>query len=212
VKKETKEKLFTWSGTMLIRLLGSTLRIRMNDEGDFLTGKHPAPFLLAFWHNRLLAMPMVFIRHYRNRKGVAALISSSRDGRMISDIIRRLGYGVVNGSSSRRAASATLELVECIQSGKDVGITPDGPRGPRYKLNSGLIFLAQKTGAPILPVHVEYSRCIRFNSWDRFMVPLPFSRVDIHFGKIHHIPENLTKEEFEAERARIENVMQPATL
>lgn len=212
MKKETKENLTASLATLLIRAITITLRTRFKDEADFLSGNHPAPYVFAIWHNRLLSSPVIFKRYFRKRKGVTALISQSRDGRLISSIILRLGMGVVNGSSSRGGAAAMLELTDWIRGGTDIAITPDGPRGPVYKLSNGPMFLAQKTGAPLVPVQVEYSRCLRFKSWDRFMVPLPFSRVDIHFGKMHHIPETLTPEEFEAERAKIETIMQPVTL
>jgi lysophospholipid acyltransferase (LPLAT)-like uncharacterized protein len=212
VKKATKEKLTAWAGATFLRVLSATLRAHFVDECDFLTGRHPEPYVFALWHNRLLSSPVIFKRFFRKRKGVTALISQSRDGKMISDIILRLGMGVVNGSSSRGGAAAMLELTNWIRGGTDIAITPDGPRGPVYKLSSGPLFLAQKTGAPLVPVYVEYSRCIRFKSWDRFMVPLPFSRVDIRFGKMHPIPPDLTPEEFEAKRAEFETTMQPVTL
>jgi lysophospholipid acyltransferase (LPLAT)-like uncharacterized protein len=91
-------------------------------------------------------------------------------------------------------------------------ITPDGPRGPCYKLGQGLVFLAQKNALPVVPVHVEYSRCIRLKSWDRFMIPLPFSRVEFTFGAVEHIRPTTTNEEFEAERLRLEKILQPVNL
>ncbi|HWB57924.1 MAG TPA: lysophospholipid acyltransferase family protein, partial [Chthoniobacteraceae bacterium] len=182
MKKETKEKLISWLGAKLVRAIGCTLRIHVKDEAGFLSGEKGGPCLIAFWHNRLIILPELFKRHYGARKGVVALISQSRDGTFISNIVRRLGMRVVNGSSSRGGAAAALELINFVRGGFDAGITPDGPRGPRYHVDAGLIFLAQRTRAPILPVNAEYSRCIRFRSWDRFMVPLPFSRVDVTLG------------------------------
>lgn len=212
MKRETRDKITSWLGAKLIRAIGCTLRIHIKDEVGFRSGVQVPPCLLSFWHNRLLVLPELFKRFYPERKGVVALISQSRDGTFVSNIVRRLGLGVVNGSSSRGGAAAALELVNCIRSGMDAGITPDGPRGPRYQLDGGLIFLAQKTRAPILPLYVEYSRCIRFKSWDGFMVPLPFSRVDVTFGPLQKVKQTETPEEFEAERVRIEKIMQPVTL
>ena len=212
MKKETREKIISWLGAKFVRAIGFTLRIHIRDDADFFSRKHTKPYVVSFWHNRLFFLPELFKRHYGHRKGVVALISQSRDGKMISDMVRRLGLGVVNGSSSRGGAAAALELFNSIRSGMDAAITPDGPRGPRYHLDGGLIFLAQKTRAPILPLYVEYSRCIRFKSWDGFMLPLPFARADVTLGPLQRIEPTETPEEFEAERVRIEKIMQPVTL
>lgn len=212
MKNVTKAKFTSWFTAKFIRALGRTLRIRIKDEAGFFSGAHPSPYLVSFWHNRLIILPELFRRYYGSRKGVVALISQSRDGAFISDVVRRLGLGVVNGSSSRGGAAAALELINSVRSGLDAGITPDGPRGPRYHLDGGLIFLAQKTRAPILPLYVEYSRCIRFKSWDGFMLPLPFARVDVTLGALQRIAPTETPEQFEAERARIEKLLQPVTI
>jgi len=166
----------------------------------------------------MLAVPIAYLRYYTplvrsgERKGAVVLISRNRDAQLISSIMARFKIGVVSGSSSRGGASALRELADCIKQGLDVNITPDGPRGPRYQLGPGLVFLAQKTGAPILPIRVEYSQCIRFNSWDGFMVPLPFSHVALTFQEFEQVPADLTDESFEQQRSRLEKVMQPETL
>jgi lysophospholipid acyltransferase (LPLAT)-like uncharacterized protein len=212
VKKETKQKIMSWLGANLVRAVGCTLRIRVKDEADFFARAHDKPCIVSFWHNRLMVAPEVFRRYFSGRKGGVALISQSRDGKFISDIVSRLGLVVVNGSSSRGGTAAMLELIDSIRNGMDAGITPDGPRGPRYHVDDGLVFLAQKTSAPVMPLHVEYARCIRFKSWDGFMVPLPFTRVDITFGALQSIGPTQTPGEFETERLRIEKIMQPVTL
>jgi lysophospholipid acyltransferase (LPLAT)-like uncharacterized protein len=115
--------------------------------------------------------------------------------------------GAVRGSSSRRGAVALLELSGKIEDGYDVIVTPDGPRGPRYQLGPGVIFLAEKTGAPIMPIEIQYSRAIRLGTWDRFEIPLPFSRVDVTLHPRHHIASMESEEAFEAERQSLETVM-----
>jgi len=112
-------------------------------------------YIGALWHNRLLIFPLVLQRFFPNRPG-AALISASRDGDLLADAIHRFGYDVVRGSSSRLGASAILQLTETLASGRDVVITPDGPRGPAYELGQGIVFLAQKSDAPVLPMNLEY--------------------------------------------------------
>ena len=104
-------------------------------------------------------------------------------------------------------AAALLELSDVLNSGHDVLITPDGPRGPAYELGPGIIFLAQKTGAPVVPVHMEYSSCWRVKSWDRFIIPRPFSKVRVIVGQPQQIRSTSTPEEFETERLRLQDAM-----
>jgi lysophospholipid acyltransferase (LPLAT)-like uncharacterized protein len=104
-------------------------------------------------------------------------------------------------------ASATLELAGVLDAGRDVLITPDGPRGPAYELGPGIVFLAQKSGAPIQPINMEFSSCWRVNSWDRFILPRPFSKVRVLFGPLHRVGSTNTPEEFETERKRLQDAM-----
>ncbi len=163
-------------------------------------------YLGALWHNRLLIFPLVLQRFFPNRPG-AALISASRDGDLLADAIHRFGYDVVRGSSSRLGASAILQLTETLASGRDVVITPDGPRGPAYELGPGIVFLAQKSGALVLPMNLEYSRCWRLGSWDRFIIPQPFSKVRVLISRPLRVKPTSTPEEFEAERRRVQDAM-----
>jgi lysophospholipid acyltransferase (LPLAT)-like uncharacterized protein len=104
-------------------------------------------------------------------------------------------------------AAALLELSNVLNSGHDVLITPDGPRGPAYELGPGIIFLAQKTGAPIVPITMEYSSCWRVKSWDRFIIPRPFAKVRVIIGQPHRVRSTSTPEEFENERLHLQNAM-----
>ena len=151
-------------------------------------------------------MPHILKKFTPARHG-AALISASRDGELLTMAIHRFGFGVVRGSSSRMGASALLQLTEVLASGGDVVITPDGPLGPVYQLGPGLVFLAQKTGAPVLPMNIEYSSCWRIKNWDRFIIPRPFSRVRVTFGEPVQVAATKTDEEFEAERLRLQELM-----
>lgn len=213
-----KEKLISWIAAWSMRAVGRTLRIRIQDDSGFFSGVRKEPVIFAYWHNRMLAVPIAYLRHYTKmvrrgeRKGAVVLISKNRDARLVSAVMARFGIRVVSGSSSSGGATALRELAGCIESGLDVNITPDGPRGPCYKLSSGLVFLAQRTGAAILPIHVEYSRCVRFKSWDGFMAPLPFSKVEMTFGKFEFVGQTETADELEAERQRLERVLQPKTV
>ena len=95
-----------------------------------------------------------------------------------------------------------------VDEGTDVFVTPDGPRGPRYRVNPGIVLLAQKTGAPVMPVRVTYSRCLRLKSWDRFMIPLPFARVDVVLDTPLDFAAVEGNADFERERARLELILQ----
>ena len=163
-------------------------------------------YIAALWHNRLLLISFVLKKFFPQRPG-AGLISASRDGDLIADVTERFGFDAVRGSSSRMGAAALLELSDVLNSGHDVLITPDGPRGPAYELGPGIVFLAQKTGAPVVPVHMEYSSCWRVKSWDRFIIPRPFSRVRVIVGQPQQIRSTSTPEEFETERLRLQDAM-----
>ncbi len=201
-----KETIIPWLVAWVLRLLGSTLRIRVDDRSGLNSGTLREPTIWIFWHNRMCVMPIVYARFYKHRHG-AVLASSSKDGAIIAGVMERFGVGNVRGSTSRRGAEALLELTRLVENGGDVVLTPDGPRGPRYVLGSGAISLAQNTGAPVVPISVEYSSCWRLRSWDGFMIPRPFSTVRAIFGQPHRVRSTTTSEEFEAERLRLQEVM-----
>ena len=183
-----------------------TLRYVVEDRGQILTRPVNEAGIGAVWHNRLLILPLVLRRFLPHRRG-AALISVSRDGAWIAELVQRVGFDVVRGSSSRQGVTAILQLADVLASGRDVVIAPDGPRGPVYQLGPGIIFLAQKSGAPVFAVQMEYSSCWRVKSWDRFILPRPFSKVRVIFGPPHQVRATTTEEEFESERLRLQNAM-----
>ena len=190
----------------MLQVLARTLRYEMDDRAGVVDARATGNYIAALWHNRLLLISFVLKKFFPERPG-AGLISASRDGEMIADVTRRFGFDVVRGSSSRMGASALRELGDVLASGRDVLITPDGPRGPAYQLGPGIIFLAQKTGAPVVPVNMEYSSCWRVKSWDRFIIPKPFSKVRVIIGPPQQIEPTSSDEEFESERLRLQNAM-----
>lgn len=197
------------AGAALLRLLFRTLRVRVRDEGAFLTSPPPHPVIYAFWHNRILAITATFLRVYpARRSGVLVLTSASRDGMWLGQLAARLGMGSVRGSSSRRGAAAMRELLARVAAGHDIAITPDGPRGPRYQLGSGLVYLAQKAGIPILPCHAKFHGALRLKTWDRFAIPVPFSRVEVTLGTPIHVPATAGGDAFEAACRKIESALQ----
>lgn len=192
-----------WLLAQLMRLLALTLRYRLDDQAGYLSGKLNGPVALLLWHNRIFAMPPIFERHCRPRRRAFVLTSASREGSLLALVLKRFGIGAVRGSTSRRASTAVREMAARIEAGEDAMITPDGPRGPRYRLQPGALFLAQKTGCALVLVHIEYSRCVRFKSWDGFAIPLPFARVTARSEPPLQISDSLSDEEFEAERQRL---------
>lgn len=202
----TLQKAAALAGAVLLRALFATLRLRVHDPHGFLANPPTKPVIYAFWHNRILAITAAFLRVYPpGRRGVLVLTSASKDGMWLGQLAARLGMGSVRGSSSRRGATAMRELLERVAQGYDIAITPDGPRGPKYELGSGLVYLAQKAGMPIIPCHARFGRTIRLKTWDRFAIPLPFASLDVTMGAALRVPANA--DDFEDQRKRIESVL-----
>jgi lysophospholipid acyltransferase (LPLAT)-like uncharacterized protein len=205
-KPTALQQAAAWIGAALMRALFATLRLRLHDPHGFLSDPPPQPVIYAFWHNRILAITAAFLRVYpRGRRGVLVLTSASKDGMWLGELAGHLGMGSVRGSSSRRGATAMRELLDRVAEGYDIAITPDGPRGPRYEMGSGLVYLAQKAGLPVIPCHARFHGAIRLKTWDRFAIPRPFARLDVTLGEALRVaPDDA---DLEAERKRIESVL-----
>ncbi|HEX8679161.1 MAG TPA: lysophospholipid acyltransferase family protein [Chthoniobacterales bacterium] len=193
-------------GYRLLMVWAGTLRFVIDDRAGVIGKPVNEARIWAMWHNRVLLFPYVIRRFVRGTWG-SSLISASRDGDMLAGFVQRFGFGAARGSSSRRGASAILQLTDVLKQGGAVAITPDGPRGPRYELGGGIILLAQSSGVPVFPLNLEYSSCWRVKSWDRFILPKPFSTVRIIVGQPHRVRETATNEEFEAERLRLQSAL-----
>ncbi|MGI8890032.1 MAG: lysophospholipid acyltransferase family protein [Chthoniobacterales bacterium] len=193
-------------GHLLLQLWARTLRFQIDDQAQVVGTPPNERYIGALWHNRLLLLPFVIKRYLPKRRG-AALISTSRDGAILADLVERFGFEVVRGSSSKKGASAMRKLAEIIAGGQDVVITPDGPRGPAYELGQGIVFLAQQSGAQVVPINLEYSSCWRVKSWDRFILPKPFSKVRVIFGRPHRVEPTSGDQAFEGERRRLQEAM-----
>lgn len=208
----TRESFIALLGSSLLRLLFLTLRLKVDDRCGLLSHPPKDPYILCFWHNRILAITFAYLRKYshRQRKGVTVLTSPSRDGELLAQFVGRFRMGSVRGSSSRRGSQALRELVRLVEGGTDIAITPDGPRGPRYRLGPGVIHLAATTGALIVPLHATFSRCIRLKTWDGFIIPLPFSTISVTVDETIAVPRGLDAEAFEALRQRTETLLKNA--
>ncbi len=207
----TRERLLALTGAAILKMLFLTLRLRIEDRSGVLKENGGAPVIVCFWHNRILGITFAFDRIYpKKRNGVTVLTSPSKDGEILAQLVGAFDMKAVRGSSSRRGSSALLELVRLIRGGRDIAITPDGPRGPRYSLGPGIILLAQSTGVRIVPAHASFSRCVRMKTWDGFIIPLPFSKVSVTLDGALAIPGELTGEEFEEKRKNLEDLLKHA--
>jgi lysophospholipid acyltransferase (LPLAT)-like uncharacterized protein len=153
----------------------------------------------------------VFVQRGDKQRRLAAIVSASRDGGMVARILEHFNVQPVRGSSSRRGPQALLELTSFAEQGYNLAITPDGPRGPCYVVQEGVVALAQLTGLPIVPASYKLSWKIRLKSWDRFQIPLPFARWQVHFAEPIFIPREASQQEREALRLKLENMMKNIT-
>jgi lysophospholipid acyltransferase (LPLAT)-like uncharacterized protein len=165
----------------------------------------PGRFIYVFWHE-YLTLPAV---HY-GRPDVQVLISTHADGQLITEIIQRFGFRVIRGSSTRGGVEAVRQLVKTGQH-THLALTPDGPRGPRRVVQPGVVYLAARTGLPIVPLGLAYERPWRANSWDRFALPRPFSRSRAVTGPAIRVPADLERDGWEAYRAQVEAALHHAT-
>lgn len=194
----------------LLSLWGRTWRFEViKEEGATPVnyGEVPGPLVVCFWHQCILPGDIYF----RHSRGVL-LISQSFDGELIARIAQLFGYGVARGSSSRGSRAALMGLKQAVETGRSVVFTADGPRGPRFQSKMGPIKLAHMTGVPIRVFHVQPERFWFLHSWDRFMLPKPFTRVVVSWAKDLSVPSDLPPEEFEAKRKELDAALERARL
>jgi len=193
--------LFPYGGVLLVKLLSATYRIRIMDlenETDILESSRG--LIYASWHQRFFPG----IAFFSTRKPIAIIISKSRDGEMAARAVDFLGWHSVRGSSSKGGKEALEEIKALGRSGYKVGHIVDGPQGPLGKIKPGLISIAQYADLPIVPTITSGQNRWVFRSWDRFMVPKPFSRVIIRFGQAIYVPGEMDTDKFEAIRLKVE--------
>ena len=193
----------------VVTLLCITLRKRLViAEGEKPLHPGSEPVIFAFWHNRSL-VPAHFYRYVlKGSAPMCLLTSASKEGAMMEAIVSHYGMGVVRGSSRRRGIAAFKELLRAARSGHSICITPDGPKGPIYKSQAGAVVLASLTGLPIVPVCVDMPRCRRAEkAWDKFAVPLPFSRVNVFWGNRIIVPKGVDDDALAEYRERLDAAM-----
>lgn len=178
MKQKTRNRIVQIFGSTLINILIGSLRIqRINKKYVNSVKKKYGTVIYAFWHSRLL------ILSYAHRfENIHILVSKHKDGEYVALACSRLGYKAIRGSTKRGGMQAMIELID-VASQYDIGITPDGPRGPKEKVQNGILYLAYKTGKPIIPASCNARRKWTLNSWDNFIIPKLFSPTKIIYGK-----------------------------
>ena len=203
------QNLGAWIIVFVARVLTSTLRYKWNDRTGFWENPPQTPLIFSFWHNRILLCPHAYQIYSRRRKNskAAAIASASRDGAFLSAILAHFKIQPVRGSSYKRGPQALLELTSWAERGYDLAIAPDGPRGPRYHVYDGVISLAQLTGHPIIPIGFYLYSKIQIKSWDKFQIPLPFSRCEVNSAKPIYVPRDASDEERNKIRKQLEETL-----
>jgi len=195
-----KNAIIAFLGYWIIRIVGSTLRWCVINwdtlDSVYCSGKR---LILAFWHGRIFMASYYF----RNR-GIVVMTSQNRDGEYIARVIQRFGYGVARGSSSRGSHSAAIETLHALKKGNDIGFTIDGPRGPRYVAKPGAVYMAWKSGNPIIPFNISAEKKWVIRSWDHFQVPKPFSRAVLLIGDPIYVDKYASREDLGIYEKRVQ--------
>jgi len=201
-------------GAWLLRLINFSLRWHwVGLDGERRYWADGPPTIITFWHGRQLFIPWIY--HYCCREKIPpkcyTLISKHGDGRIVAEIIRRLKIDSVAGSSTRGGSEALRKLIQLVKEGAHAGITPDGPRGPLRKCKPGVVDLARKTSAGILPLAFSAERGWRLKSWDQMFFPRPFSRAVAVAGELIMVPENLTDDRVKDYAKEVEEKLNEVT-
>jgi len=182
--------LAEWLGPPLILGLGRSMRWvwKVHPEtAEWL--ERGKPVIYAFWHGYIL--PLTYTHR---RLGVYVLVSWNRDGEYITRVLGRMGFNTIRGSTSRGGHSALRRVISTGRSGRSLAFTPDGPRGPRHSVQDGVVVAAAMSGVPIVPLEAHPDRAWTLRSWDRFVIPKPFSRCGVVMDELLHVPRHAVDE------------------
>ncbi|MBW1858969.1 MAG: lysophospholipid acyltransferase family protein [Deltaproteobacteria bacterium] len=199
--------LFGLFGKFVIDLIFSTVRIESIDLEKARQEMESGRCVFAFWHSRMLMVSYAY-----EGQGAAILVSRSNDGEMMAQVLERQGHNPVRGSTSRSGVRALSRMIKAVKEKNcPAAIVPDGPRGPRFKVQPGIIALAQKTGYPIVPISCSARRMKVFPSWDRFILPYPFNEGRVIYGAPISVPSELDSRSRELYRVKLENELNRIT-
>lgn len=194
-------------GAAVVWLICVTIRKSVEDKKWEELARASCPGVIyVFWHGRML----YFLYHYRGSMA-NILISQSSDGEIIARVLKYFGFKVVRGSKSAGGLRASYKIAQGLKRGEYVALTPDGPRGPGFHVNEGVIALASITGCPVLPMTNGFKGKKVFNSWDAFLLPYPFTRARIVYGEPLFVPKDADASVLEAKRLELENTLNEIT-
>ncbi|MCD6172650.1 MAG: lysophospholipid acyltransferase family protein [Sulfurimonas sp.] len=176
-------------GSLLIRLLYLTNKKKFHAPENLGDEK----FIMACWHGELLMIPYAYTR-YRKNPHVKLLISEHFDGNLIAKTLNFFGFGTIRGSSTRGGAKALIESIKEIKNGYDLGITPDGPKGPRHEVHDGIVIMAQKAKVKIVLVEIKPTKFWQLNSWDKFVIPKPFGTINYYISDLIDVGDKSLQE------------------
>jgi lysophospholipid acyltransferase (LPLAT)-like uncharacterized protein len=203
LRSETGSAVLSWVLAKFIWLTERSIRWQMATPVFHAKAtEFDQPIIAVFWHSRIIQMTA----SWRESKPIAMLQSPHPDGKLIAQAIQRLGYRTIWGSSTKGkgGAAGLRNMIKALRGGMSVGITPDGPRGPRMRLSAGVVAMARLSGAPVMPVawNVKHRKVLR--TWDRMLLPCPFSRGVVFWGEPIYVPKTLAPKELEDYRLLIE--------
>jgi lysophospholipid acyltransferase (LPLAT)-like uncharacterized protein len=186
-----------------------TLRRRLkNPAGDKYIRSLPGKFILTLWHGQIFYL----FYHYRNLSDLYLLISPSQDGDILARLGQLMGYSVIRGSSFKKAVPSARSLIKVLRREGRIAIIADGSRGPRCKVQPGLLQIAGMTGAPVVPLAFDAERKWTLNSWDRFVLPVPFTRCTVNSGDLLQIPRRIDGEPLQGKQLELESILNQLTL
>jgi lysophospholipid acyltransferase (LPLAT)-like uncharacterized protein len=191
--------LIVAAGTLAIRVICSTLRICISREDGANEKLEDRPLVISFWHACIIPATYAY-----RKLGVRVMSSNSYDGEYMGRIIRRFGFVAVKGSSSRNAVRALLGLRRALKDGWAVAFSLDGPRGPRYQVKPGPVTLGRSTGVPLCTFHIAAEKAWVLNTWDRLVIPKPFSRVLLRLGKLIQVPPDATDDDLDRYQSELQ--------
>lgn len=197
------ENIFISIAYLIINAVSITLRLKIAGIESVLSGEN---YIFAFWHNQFFIMPYYY-RKLLGKRRISVLTSLSRDGEHISRLLHKFGFNTVRGSSSYGGEQAMRLLIREIEKGNNIAVTPDGPRGPRHIVQTGIITLASVTGCPIVPVGYKLNRKKILNTWDRFIIPCPFTKGILTIARPLYIPKDISVQEKEGVRKVLEETL-----
>lgn len=203
MKKKIKTALISLAALVLVVVVNLTLRLQVFGEEKVKELRQQGKSLVfAFWHGKML-VPLYYFR----QRGYYGLASESDDGEYVSRVLKKLGWQVIRGSTSRGSVRSLLKLIKALKRGEHVAITPDGPRGPRHETKLGTVYLAKKSDSLIIPVGVAFANKKIISSWDRFNLPYPFTKGVLYFGEAIAVDGEAEQAEMKKKRKEVDNAL-----